>query len=300
MKWLELSVSAPPEFVEPLSGVFYRYGHGGVATEQAAGYNPDEGEIPPLPDRVKVITYLPVQPGMKERRSRIDLAVRLIAQMAPITPLRERVIDEADWENIWKQHFHVLHAGRRIVVVPTWRRYEPAPAEAVILLDPGMAFGTGHHPTTRMCLEQLEATMAPSADVLDVGCGSGILCIAAIKLGARSVIGLDSDPLAVRVARANLKENGIRPPSKITQGSLPHPDIPAESFDIAVANISSKVISDIADELVATVRRGGTLIASGMLDRDREVMTDRLTQAGAQVKSSLVDSDWITLVAAVA
>jgi len=270
-----------------------------VATEQVAGHNPDEGEAPPLPDRVKVVTYLPVQSDLGERRSRIDLAVSLIAQMAPITPLRERVIDEADWENIWKQHFHVLHAGRRIVVVPTWRRYEPDPAEAVILLDPGMAFGTGHHPTTRMCLVQLEATMTPNADVLDVGCGSGILCIAAIKLGASRVTGLDTDPLAVRVARANLRENGVRPPSKISQGGLPHPDIPADSFDIAVANISSKVISDIANELVAAVRPGGMLIASGILDRDREVVTARLTQAGAQLKKNLVDGDWATLVAAV-
>ena len=120
-EWLELSIETPPEYVEPLTEIFHRYGEGGVAVEQPGGFNPDEGESPPVPDRVVVKTYLPDDPTTDHRRSQIDVGVRLVAHLAPLTELRERRVSQSEWENSWKEFFHVLRVGERIVICPTWR-----------------------------------------------------------------------------------------------------------------------------------------------------------------------------------
>ena len=297
MKWLELSVNTPPEFVEPLSQIFYRYGHGAVAVEEEGGYNPDEGEGPTPGGRVTLRTYLPLNSTTDDRRNRIDLGVRLVAQVSSTSPLAEKVLDEEEWQSAWKEHFHVLHVGKRLVISPSWREYEPQESDVVITIDPGMAFGTGHHPTTRMCLERLEDLIEPGMDVLDVGCGSGILCIGAAKLGARSVYGLEIDSVAVGVAKQNIRENRVAENIRISQGSLPHPDVRPLGYDLSVANISAKVVSEMAKELVRAVRPRGKIIASGILVENKHVVEDALASAGATLEQTLVDGDWVTLVA---
>ena len=299
MKWLELSVSTPPEFVEPLSHIFYRYGHGGVALEQEGGFNPDEGETPSETAWVTLKTYLPINESTDERRNRIDVGVRLVAHVGPVTELVARTVDEDEWQNSWKEHFHVLRVGRRLVVKPTWREYEPEAGDVVIVLDPGMAFGTGHHPTTRSCLEALERLVEPGASVLDFGCGSGILSIAASKLGASSVLGVEADSSAVRVAKRNARENGVEHNVRVVEGTLPRPEARAGEFDVAVANISAKVVSESAAELVRVVRRGGNVIASGIIADNRGVVERAIADAGARLSEDVVDGDWVTLVYAV-
>lgn len=299
MKWLELSVETPPEFVEPLSQIFYRYGHGGVAIEEDGGFNPDEGEKQPPPERVTIKTYIPVNSTLDERRSRIDLGVRLVAHVGPISELHERELDEEEWQNSWKQHFHALHIGRNIVINPSWLEYAPKESEVVVTLDPGMAFGTGHHPTTRMCLERIEEFVKQGMDILDVGCGSGILSISAAKLGARSVYGLEIDSVAVRVAKQNVDENDVGPTVRIAEGTLPHRDVRLNSYDIAVANISSKVVTEITEHLVKAVRPGGKLIVSGILLDNKASVEEALTEWNASIEHMDVDSDWVTLVASV-
>ena len=296
MKWLELSVSAPPEFVEPLSHIFYRYGHGGVALEQEGGFNPDEGETPSDTAWVTLKTYLPINDSTDERRNRIDVGVRLVAHVGPVTELMARTVDEDEWQNSWKDHFHVLRVGRRMVVKPTWREYEPQPDDVVIVLDPGMAFGTGHHPTTRSCMEALERVVEPGASVLDFGCGSGILSIAASRLGASSVLGVEADSSAVRVAKQNARENGVEHNVRVVEGTLPRPEVGAGEFDVAVANISAKVVSESAGELVRAVKRGGYVIASGIIADNRGVVEDAMSAAGATLAEAVVDGDWVTLV----
>ena len=296
MRWTELSVEAAPEFVEPLSEIFQRYGHGGVVIEQDADYNPDEGEAAPEPDWVVVKTYLPMDAGMEDRRNQIDLGVRLVAHLGSVSSLRERVLEEEEWANAWKRHFNVLRIGTRVVIVPTWREYEPGGSDVVVLLDPGMAFGTGHHPTTRMCLELLEEVLRPGDSVLDVGCGSGILSIAAAKLGAGSGLALDIDTSAVEAAEANLRQNGVSQSVRVAKGSLPCPAVGATTFDIVIANISGKAISDMAHQLVAATGPGGSLIVSGILAKDHDSVARRLTEAGARTDLSRIDSDWASLV----
>ena len=296
-RWIEVSIEAPPEFVEPLSHIFLKYGHGGVAVEQVAEYSPDEGEQPPIPEYVTIKTYIPKDPTAARRQSEIDLGVRLVAYMADLSPLKTRELDEEEWQNSWKEHFDVLHVGKRIVIKPTWRDYESTDDDVVIALDPGMAFGTGHHPTTRMCLELIEEHVAPGMDVFDLGCGSGILSIAAAKLGAARVTGMEIDSVAVASAHENIHENGLNERIEVLEGTLPNPGIAPASFDLAVANISAKIVIELAAEILRAVRPNGTVIASGILLERQTEVEEALASAGAVIRHTRVDGDWIALVA---
>lgn len=296
MQWLELSVDAPAEFVEPLSHIFHRYGHGGVAMEEPGGFNPDEGEVPPDPNHVRITTYLPIDSTTKSRRGGIDVGVALVSHLCPISPLKERVVEE-DWEQAWKRHFHVLHIGKRMVVVPTWREYVASESDIVIGLDPGMAFGTGHHPTTHMCMVLLEEFCTPEMRVLDVGCGSGILSILAAKLGVASVVGVEIDDVAARSAAANITDNSVDGIVTVYQGTLTESLIPTDGFDLVVANVSGKVVSELAIDMISALRPGGRIIASGILDARQESVRQALASAGAVIERGVIDGDWVALVA---
>tara|TARA_B100000315_G_scaffold260914_1_gene327262 strand:- start:10514 stop:11413 length:900 start_codon:yes stop_codon:yes gene_type:complete len=297
LKWIELAVDAPPEFVEPLTEIFHRYGHGGVATEQDAGHNPDEGERAPIPDYVTVRTYLPLDSTTHNRREQIDVGVRLVAYLADVSPLRERVIEEQDWQNAWKEHFYPLRIGRNIVICPTWREYRAGPSDQVILLDPGMAFGTGHHPTTRTCLEVLEDLVEPGSRVLDVGCGSAILSMTAVALGAASAFGLEIDPIATRAANDNVAVNRQESRVTIAHGTLPSSLAPERSFDIVVANISAKVVIDLAPQLLRAMADCGRLMASGIIQDHVDAVVSTIESHGGSIEDRFVDGDWVTLLA---
>ena len=294
-KWLELSVYAPREFVEPLTSLFLKYGHAGVAVEEPGGFNPDEGESPPDSGHVRVVTYLPVGPTTRSREGSIDVGVRLMAQLGPVSMLQSRDVDEADWQNAWREHFHILHVGSRTVIVPTWRSYSPSPGDVVIELDPGMAFGTGHHPTTTMCLAALEELVSPGCSVLDLGCGSGILSIAAARLGASDVLALDIDATAAETAAANVRQNGVDAVVTVGEGTLPHLSLRPGGYDIVVANISSTVIGDLAFSIARAARHEGTVVASGVLDHAKGPVVERLEEAGLSVEGVEVDGDWVAL-----
>ncbi|HAC20112.1 MAG TPA: 50S ribosomal protein L11 methyltransferase [Dehalococcoidia bacterium] len=297
MKWIELTVDVPPEYAEPMSEIFHRYGHGGVAIEQEAGYNPDEGESPPVPDFVTIKTYLPVDNTTERRRNQIDIGVRLVAHLATISPLKEKYVEEEDWQNAWKEHFHPLRIGRHLVICPTWRTVETSESDILIHLDPGMAFGTGHHPTTRTCMEILERDTKPGDRILDVGCGSGILSVVAVKVGATSALGLEIDPVAARAGEENVRINGIEDKVQIVQGTLPSPLAEARSFDIVAANISAKVVTDLAQHLIDSVAIGGKLIAGGIIEPHVEDVTKALNAVGASIDETFIDGDWVTLLA---
>lgn len=294
MKWIELSVVTPPEFVEPLAQLFRRHGHSGVAIEQCVAYNPDEGEKPPDGD-VRVITYVPREEFTRERRNWMDLGVRLVAHVAPISTLLEREIDQEDWENAWKEHFQPLRIGNKVVIVPPWSEYSPKSDDLVTCLDPGMAFGTGHHPTTKMCIELLEEYICPGAAILDVGCGSGILSIVAAKLGASRVTGIEIDDVAASVAASNVKANEVCG-VKVIKGTLPHPDIIKCTFDITIANISSREIIKLASHLVGSVRPEGILIASGILQETTGDVVEALSALGSALVGTFTEEDWVALV----
>jgi ribosomal protein L11 methyltransferase len=215
--------------------------------------------------------------------------------LRPIGALETQLVDEADWAKAWKEYFHVLRLGRRLVIKPSWRRHRRGDDEVVIDLDPGMAFGTGLHPTSRLCLELLEgrAERGPLGRTLDVGCGSGILSIAAVKLGATRVLAVDIDPIAVDASIANARHNRVGRRIRVREGSIPTDEGP---FDLVLANLIAGLLVELAPILAGELVPDGTLIASGIfVDREPSVR-EAMEAAGLRVVERLHESDWVALV----
>lgn len=280
MDWQEISIGVPHEYVEPVSYLFSRYGRG--LSMEAAG-----------PGHLLLRTYLPA--NSRQRLARIDVGVRLISAIEPLGGLIIKEVPEEGWQEAWKSHFHLLKIGKRVVIKPSWIDYQPEPEQIVIEIDPGMAFGTGYHPTTYTCLEALEQLVEADASVLDLGTGSGILAIAAIRLGAKSVIAMDIDEQAIRAARQNLRRTRTLRQAKLVQGSLPHPMAPSGQFDLAVANISGRAIRDRAPFLVSTLRAQGILVASGMLNTQAQEVSETLSGLGCTLVQEWPREEWVTL-----
>jgi len=233
-------------------------------------------------------------PGDADRGGTVLDAKRRLTDAGIPSDLEARIVAAEDWAEAWKEHFHVERYGRRIVVVPSWRQHEPLPGDAVLTLDPGMAFGTGQHETTRMCLEAIERAVTPGARVLDVGCGSGILAIAAAKLGARDVTAVDIDPVCVKVTAENAAANGVT--LRVAQGSLgpawPFESPPSPAYDVVVANIIARAIVDMAADLAGSLAPNGRLIASGIIaEREAEVVC-ALEAQDLRVESVRAMGEW--------
>ena len=283
MAWQELSITVPHEYVEPISYLFGRYGKG-VSTELAG-----DGQV-------LLRTY--ITKGSRQRMARIDVGVRLVGSIEPIGDLIVRELPEdEDWMNSWKSHFKILRIGQHLVIKPTWLELESdtGPDDIVIELDPGIAFGTGYHPTTATCLEAMEQHLTPDMTVLDLGSGSGILTIAAIKLGAEQVIALDIDGQAVSAARRNFRRLGINKQVKLGQGSVPHPTARPKSIDLAVANISARGVVDRCPFILTALKPGGLFIASGLLNTQKQEVAVVLEPLGFSLINEWPQEDWVTL-----
>ncbi len=294
MTLIEFSIRTPAEFVEPISELFARYGEQGVVVELDGGYNPDEGESRPPDAPATLRTYLPADDQLPARRAGIDAGVRLIALVAPIGDLTERAIEEAEWRDAYKRHLRTLTVGKRLMVVPSWDEPRSVGSRVVIRLDPGLAFGTGHHPTTAMCLQFVEELLEPAACVLDVGCGSGILSIAAAKLGATRVLGLDIDPDAVSAANRNAADNEVDRVVTAVEGTLEsrQGDGP---FDLVLANISAKVIIASAEHIAAVAKPLGAVVCSGVLAERGDEVTGALAAAGLRVSEVRQEEEWLAI-----
>jgi ribosomal protein L11 methyltransferase len=287
MEWLEVSVTVENEAAEAVAEVLSRYAHRGVAIEAGAeGWNAGP---------VIVRAYLPADEQLQANKRRVKESLGHLDQLRPVSKPTFRFVAEEDWTEAWKARLTVMHVGRRIVVRPSWLDYEPAPQEIVIQLDPGMAFGTGLHPTTQMCLEALEELVRPRAEVLDMGTGSGILAIAAARLGAGRVVALDNDPVAVRVAHDNVAINGMQNVVDIVRGSLA--EAPGD-YDLVVVNILAQVIAEMMQGgLAASVRPGGRLVAAGILiGQESEVVAAMERQGLARIERQQRE-DWVCLAA---
>ena len=216
--------------------------------------------------------------------------------LRPIGDLEVRPVHEEDWAAAWKQHFPVMRIGRHLVIRPTWRRHRAQPGDVVLALDPGMAFGTGLHPTTRLCLAGIERWadegIIEGRHAIDVGCGSGILAIAAGKLGAASVLGVDTDPVAVEATIANAKRNGLARRIPARRASLPTEGGP---WDLVLANLIASLLVVLADELAAALKPGGRMLASGIfIDREPDVRV-AFEAAGLRIRERTGEGDWVAL-----
>jgi ribosomal protein L11 methyltransferase len=287
MEWLEISVTSDNEGAEAVAEVLSRYAYRGVVIE--AG--PDGWNAGP----VIVRAYLPADDRLRANKRRIEEALCHLDRIRSVSVPSFRPVAEEDWVEAWKERLNVLRIGRHVVIRPSWRDYVPESGDIVIQLDPGMAFGTGLHPTTQMCLVALEELMRPEAAVLDLGTGSGILAIAAAKLGAGHVLAVDRDPVAVKTARGNLVTNGVQGVVSVMEGSLQ--DV-SKSYDLVVVNILAKVIVEMMQEGLATrLHPGGRLITAGIIaDQTSEVIA-ALERGGLTAIERQQREDWVCLVA---
>ena len=299
--WLELSVEVDVEAVEAVSEILGRFAPGGTSVEPAFELVEDGLGARIDPTRPSIVrAYVPARdPGAAERAA--GEAAEALGHLQafglrPIGELTTRVVHEADWAEAWKAYFPVMRIGRRLVIRPTWRRHRHEPGDVVLALDPGMAFGTGLHPTTRLCLAAVESLadrgVLTGARVLDVGCGSGILALAAVKLGAASAFGVDTDPIAIEATVANARRNAVVRRIHAREGSLPSGQA---AFDVVLANLIAGLLVPLAPALHAELRRGGTLLASGIfVDREADVRR-AFTAAGLSVAERTVEGDWVAL-----
>ncbi len=299
--WLELAVEADVEAVEAISEILGRVAGGGTSVEPAFELV-EEGlgaRIDPTrPATVRA--YVPARDPAAAERAAAEAAESLghlrAFGLRPIGELQTRIVHEADWADAWKRHFPVLRVGRRVVIRPTWRSHRRRPDDVVVALDPGMAFGTGLHPTTRLCLAGIEGVAdrggIAGRRVLDVGCGSGILAIAATRFGAAEVLGVDTDPIAIEATIANARRNRVTRKVTARHGSLPTGDRP---FDVVLANLIASVLVALAPQLHDELAPGGTLVSSGIFVDREAVVGDALEGAGLEVTGRLAEGDWVAL-----
>jgi ribosomal protein L11 methyltransferase len=301
MRWLELTVDAHPEAVESVSELLSRYAPGGVAIEEPIELIDEGQEYRVLTGQpVQVHAYLPIDGREEEARQRVAEGLWHFASLGQhfVGELKTREVNEEDWENAWKDYFHVTHIGQRLVIRPSWRNYTPKNDEVVLELDPGMAFGTGLHPTTRMCLEQVEQRTRTGMRVHDVGTGSGILALAAARLGAASVYCIDNSSVAVESATANAAMNDLSDRISVVLGVLDETEAArmAGQYDMVLVNIIAHVIGGMASQLAQVLAPGGLLIASGIIEARRPDAEPALLAAGLQLIDQAMIDDWIVLI----
>jgi ribosomal protein L11 methyltransferase len=306
--WLELAVACDPEAVEAVSEILARVAPGGVSVEP--GFTlVDEGLGAAVDPQAPAIVraYLPARDAAAVRRAteEVDRALGHLQAfgLREIGELSTQVVHESDWANAWKRHVGVMRVGRRIVIRPTWRRHRRRPGDVVIAMDPGMAFGTGLHPTTRLCLAGIErwadeglllrgGARDGGTRLLDVGCGSGILAIAAGLLGAGGLVGIDTDPIAVEATLANARRNRVARRLRAWRGSLP---TGAGPFDLVTANLIASVLVALAADLAGELGPRGRLLASGIfVDREADVRA-AFESAGLRVLGRDAEGDWVAL-----
>jgi ribosomal protein L11 methyltransferase len=295
-QWLELATLVEPEAVESVSEAFATHGQG-VAIEQVVNSSRD-GDVVDLPADAPVLvkTYLPLlDPATPQRRASLEHAVWALGRLRQVGALQTRTLREEDWANAWKEYFFVHRVGERTVIVPSWREreYQPRPDDVVLLLDPGMAFGTGLHPTTRLCLRAAEELVVAGQRVLDVGAGSGILSIAGARLGAAYVEAVELDPVAAAVCADNVQRNGVADRVHVRQGSLENP--PAETFDLLLANITIRTLLELEHMLALLLRPGGTAVLSGVLAERAGELVEAFVAGGWQHLRTDQEQDWVAV-----
>lgn len=289
MSWTELSIEVPGEYAEPVSHLFSKHGEGAAVVELPGGYNPDEGESPVPNAPVIVRTYLPGDATTGSRRTMIDVGLKLIAYLCPLPELQVREVPDDEWKN---QTFEPIQIGRRILISPSGTEANTRADDIVIPLEPGLAFGTGHHPTTAMVLSAMEDVDLNGANVLDAGSGSGILSIAAILMGASRAVGFDVEEDAVRSSGQNAERAGVSESFEVFHGSLPDARVPEGSFNFILANISANVLKLLSSELLTALKPDGAIIASGVLEERYSEVEETFRAAGGELFEKRAVEDW--------
>ena len=322
MRWHEITIHTTEEAVEMISNFIHELGAGGVAIEESGTLNRSrdtslgqwyEFPLNDIPEgRVIIQGYFPeemdIEAISRDLRASIDSLPALGIDTGNPT-MSMRLADEEEWAEAWKQYFKPLRVSERLTIKPTWEDYTAGPDERIIEIDPGMAFGTGSHATTSLCLRTLEQVIQGGEDVIDVGTGSGILAIAAMKLGARHVLAIDLDPVAVSSARSNAALNGLEEQITVRESDLlavlhsQATESDKQSLgvrlpvQIVVANILAEIILLFIDDVYQALVPGGVYIVSGIISSKEAEVTRALEAAGFHIENVNRDQDWVAIVA---
>jgi len=315
MNWLEVSLTVNGELAEAVADVLARFAFSGVMMEQGVKYTDDEDAGTPT-GPIIVRAYLEMNDQLEETRQKLEESLYYLGRIQPLPAASYKEIADQNWMEAWKQHYKPILIGKRLVILPAWME-SPDPDRIAIKIDPGMAFGTGTHPTTRLCLELMEQAIidrrksrvgnSTTSDTLrksnnefrmiDVGCGSGILSIAAIKLGADSALGIDIDSGSIDNARENAHTNAIGEELILGIGSVP--EILNDKFAIrtgslVVVNILAPVIIRLFDAgLAELIENGGTVLLSGILQEQAQSVIEAAQAQGLKMNERMQIGDWV-------
>lgn len=306
MEWIEISVLCDGEAAEAVAELFNRFNSRPGEAQSGAvievgGFDAYGELAEPV---VTVRTYLPADDA--QRRRQIEQGLWFLGRLYPIPDPVIRTLAEEDWANAWRQHYQPTRVGQRLLIVPSWQADELGDAaldEAgrpllPVILDPGMAFGTGLHPSTRLCMRALEQHLRPGEHVLDVGCGSGVLSITAARLGAGAILATDIDPIAVAATVENCQRNGVEALVTVREGSLPERAGQPAGWPVIVANILADVIVQLLVDGMARLLAGdGRLIVSGIIEPRAGDVEAALDRAGLRIVQRLSEGDWVALAA---
>ena len=304
--WVEVSLKVDGEMAEAVAEVLSRFAPNGIVTESTTIIPDEEGEGTPA-GPVRVCGYLPAGKHLGETRRRLEEALYYLGRIRPGTPLPApefKLIEEIDWMEAWKKNYNPIAVGKKLIVVPVWLE-SPSQERIPIHIDPGMAFGTGTHPSTQLCLEIMEDWVEPGQPVIDIGCGSGILSIAAIKLGASRALAVDTDASTLPVAQQNAVNNGVGDHLELGVGSAAEVLAGRFSFQkapLVLANILAPILIRLLDQgLAELLTPGGILVLSGILEEQwqgREgdpSMQDALKEHHLEVRQIAQRGDWVAL-----
>lgn len=309
MKWSEIGILTTNEAIEPISNILHEAGASGVVIEDPFDLVKERedqfGEIYQLDPQdypeegVIVKAYLPVNSFLGETVEEIKLAINnLILYNIDIglNKVTLSEVHEEEWATAWKQYYHPVKISDKFTIVPTWEDYKPVHSDELIIeLDPGMAFGTGTHPTTVLCIQSLERTVRKGDRIVDVGTGSGVLSIAAAKLGATTIEALDLDEVAVNVAKSNIKLNKVDDVVKVRQNNLL--DGVEGEADIIVANILAEVILRFVNDAHRLVKKDGYFISSGIIQQKKDEVKEAILKAGFTIEEIVTMEDWVSIIA---
>ncbi|WP_455656577.1 50S ribosomal protein L11 methyltransferase [Phascolarctobacterium sp.] len=305
-QWIEVSIQTTHEAAELTAEIMRAAGaNNGVVIEDPVLINTlrNSGtwELCDIPEQgntevVTVTAYYPEDEELQPRLAQIEeemAALEASIGTCRFGNTRFRTVSEQDWANEWKQYFHVTHIGETLVIKPTWEEYAAKAGEHIIEIDPGMAFGTGTHHTTCMCMERLEKVLRPGMEVFDVGTGSGILAIAAAKLGAETVKAVDIDATAVRVAAENIAANGLTEKISVKQGDLLQGT--EGQADVIIANIIADIIIMLLEDVPGKLKNGGIFLASGIIEERQNDVAAAAAKAGLCVEAVDTKGGWVVM-----
>lgn len=293
--WLEVSLQVDGELAEAVSELISRYATNGVVCEQAVEYNQSGDQANPV-GPVKVFGYIAVHDGLEALRQKLEEGLWHMNQIVELPQPTYRWVEDQDWMVVFKDHYHPIPVGDRLIILPAWVQQE-TPDRIPVKIDPSMAFGTGTHPTTQLSMQLLEKYVQPGQPLMDIGCGSGILSITAIKLGASRSLAVDIDPASFTGTQENAERNQVLDQIEVGRGSVKEilaGDYSIQQTPLLVANILTPILIRLFDAGMADlVEPGGTILLSGILDNRVDELLETTTKLGLELLEQIMMNDWV-------